>query len=403
MGREYGMDFSRVDLDDDDLAFQSDVRATLAELVTDEVKVRNRLTGDNLDINVHRALGERGWLFGQAYPPDDGGFSPLRQRIYELETHRAEMPYFHWGITLMIVRQVMSFASDSLKAEVLPAVMTGEVRMSLGYTEPDGGSDVATCKTRAVRDGDDWIINGSKMFTTGAHNAGYVFLVTNTNPQAPKHKNLTMFLVPLNSAGIEIQGLRTVDGDRTNIVYYSDVRVSDHYRIGEIDGGWSVLRAALDDEHSFEQADPHVVGLKSVAAMAEHGELVADAIERLATAPTDEWTGHRLIDDPVTKYRLGRGYSRIEAALSTPAHYGRVAVAYALRDLTPELMDIAGAAGALSVDTDGAVEGGAAEHLYRLSLPTGIYGGTTEVYLNMIAEHSLGLGRPAYARAAQQN
>jgi alkylation response protein AidB-like acyl-CoA dehydrogenase len=397
------MDFSPVQLDDDDAAFQAEVRATLTELVTDEVKMRNRLTGDNLDIDVHRAIGARGWLAGQAYPHGEGGFSPLRQRIYHLETHRAGMPYFHWSITLMIVRQVMAFAPPELKTEVLPGVMTGEVRMSLGYTEPEGGSDVATCKTRAVRDGEDWIINGSKMFTTGAHNSRYVFLVTNTNPQAPKHKNLTMFLVPLDSPGIEIQGLRTIDGDRTNIVYYTDVRVSDHYRIGDVDGGWSVLRAALDDEHSFESTDPSMRGLRSTAAMAEHGELVAEAIERLATAPPDEGTNRRLIDDEVTKYRLGRSYSRIEAALSTPDHYGRVAVAFALRDLAPELMDIAGTAGALSIDAEGAVEDGAAEHLYRLSLPTGIYGGTTEVYLNIIAEHSLGLGRPSYARPAKQN
>ena len=119
----------------------------------------------------------------------------------------------------------------------MPRVFSGHVRLCLGYTEPEGGSDVATCKTRAVRDGDCWVINGSKMFTTGAHNCQYVFLITNTDPDAPKHKSLTMFLVPLDSPGIEIQGIRTVDGDRTNIVYYSDVRVDDKYRLGEVNDG----------------------------------------------------------------------------------------------------------------------------------------------------------------------
>ena len=100
-----------------------------------------------------------------------------------------------------------------------------------------------------ARRSDGWIINGSKMFTSNAHNAQYVFLVTNTDPDAPKHQSLTMFLVPLDTPGVEIQPLRTVDGDRTNITYYSDVRVDDKYRIGEVNGGWTVLREALNDEH----------------------------------------------------------------------------------------------------------------------------------------------------------
>ena len=152
--------------------------------------------------------------------------------------------------------------------EVLPRVLAGEIRLCLGYTEPEGGSDVATCKTRAVRDGDGWIINGSKMFTSNAHNAQYVFLITNTDPDAPKHKSLTMFLVPLDSPGVEIQGIRTVDGDRTNIIYYSDVRVDDKYRLGEVNGGWAVLREALNAEHGTVERDAD--GLQKIAAMTEH-------------------------------------------------------------------------------------------------------------------------------------
>ena len=134
-------------------------------------------------------------------------------------------------------------------------VLSGHYRLCLGYTEPEGGSDVATCKTRAVRDGDGWIINGSKMFTSNAHNAQYVFLVTNTDPDAPKHQSLTMFLVPMGAPGVEIQSIRTVDGDRTNITYYSDVRVDDKYRVGEVNGGWAVLREALNSEHGTVERD----------------------------------------------------------------------------------------------------------------------------------------------------
>src|SRR4029450_5124244 len=146
-------------------------------------------------------------------------------------------PWFHWGTTAMVAHTVAQFGSSELKDEGLPHVMSGRYRLCLGYAAPGGGSGVATCKTRAVRDGCGWIINGSKMFTSNAHNAQYVFLVTNSDPDRPKHRNLTMFLVPLDSPGVEIQGIRTLDGDRTNIVFYSDVRVDDAYRIGEVNGG----------------------------------------------------------------------------------------------------------------------------------------------------------------------
>ena len=143
------------------------------------------------------------------------GFGRVRRRVWELEKRRAHVPWVTSGTTAMIARSVDKFGSPELKAEVMPGVFSGHVRLCLGYTEPNVGSDVATCKTRALRDGDGWVINGSKMVTTGAHNCQYVFLITNTDQDAPKHKSLTMFLVPLDSPGIEIQGIRTVDGDRT--------------------------------------------------------------------------------------------------------------------------------------------------------------------------------------------
>jgi alkylation response protein AidB-like acyl-CoA dehydrogenase len=237
-----------------------------------------------------------------------------------------------------------------------------------------------------VRDGDGWIINGSKMFTSNAQNAAYVFLITNTDPSAPKHQSLTMFLVPLDSQGVEIQPLRTVDGDRTNITYYSDVRVDDRYRIGEVNGGWTVLRDALNDEHGTVERGAD--GLQKVAAMAEHLVLLAEAIDKVAAlAP----------DDDAVKYRLGRGIARMEAAMSTPDMFGRVANAQTMRDVSLDLMDIQGAVSTLPVDAQGAQADGGAEYVFRLAGPTGIYGGTLEVFRNMIAQHALGLGRPAYA------
>src|SRR5271156_2303274 len=277
------MDFSVVELSPDDQEFRDRLRAFLGVHVTDEVRRRDRETGENFDVGVHLAFGAEGYLAADWKDASEGGFSSLRRRIWDLEIGRAHTPWFHWGTTAMVARKVQQFGSAELADEVLPGVLSGHIRLCLGYTEPEGGSDVATCKTRAVRDGSAdgaWIINGSKMFTSNAQNAKYVFLLTNTDPQGARHKNLTMFLVPLDSPGIEIQGIRTVDGDRTNIVYYSDVRVDDLYRIGEVNGGWTVMRFALDSEHGLTEREDH--GLENIAAMSGQGALMAEAADTVA-------------------------------------------------------------------------------------------------------------------------
>ena len=378
------MDFSEVTLSDEDRAFRDEVREFLASVVTEDVLRRDRETGDNFDEQVHLALGAAGYLERDWRPEADGGFTAVQRRVFELEVGRAHTPWFHWPTTAMVANAVDHFGSDELKAEVLPHVLSGRYRLCLGYTEPEGGSDIATCKTRAVRDGDDWVINGSKMFTSNAHHAQYVYLITNTDPNAPKHKSLTMFLVPLDSPGVEIQALRTVDGDRTNITYYSDVRVPDRYRIGPVNGGWGVLREALNAEHGTGERAPD--GLQKLAVMTEHALLLAEEVDRIAG------TGGDRLDDGSVAYRLGRSIARLEAALSAPEMYGRVAIAQTLRDITPELMDIGGTGSAVP-------EGLNAEYLFRLSLPTGIYGGTLDVFRNMIAQQALGLGRPNYSPA----
>ena len=385
------MDFSRVELSDDDQAFQNELRTLLETLVTDEVIARDRQTGENFDEGVHLALAARGYLAADFRDEAGGGLSRVRRRIWNLEIGRAHTPWFHWGTTAMVARAVEQFGSPELQQEVLERVLSGDYRLCLGYTEPEGGSDVATCKTRAVRDGDHWIINGSKMFTSNAHNASYVFLVTNTEPDAPKHQNLTMFLVPLDRPGVEIQPIRTVDGDRTNITYYSDVRVEDRYRIGDVNGGWAVLREALNDEHGTVEREAD--GLQKLAAMSEHLLLLAEAVDRVAAVAGG---------DDAVKYRLGRAIARVEAAMSTPEMFGRVAIAQTMRDVAPDLMDILGAASSLPVGTTGAADDGGAEYIFRLASPTGIYGGTLEVFRNMIAQHVLGLGRPNYSPPAKQ-
>jgi 3-oxocholest-4-en-26-oyl-CoA dehydrogenase alpha subunit len=390
------VDFSRITLSDQDQAFRDEAREVLQTHVTDDVRRRDRETGDNFDEDVHLALGAAGYLAGEWKPAAEGGFTRTRRRIWELEKRRAHVPWVTWGTTAMVARSVARFGSPELQDEVIPKVFSGEVRLCLGYTEPEGGSDIATCKTRAVRDGDGWIVNGSKMFTTGAHKCQYVFLITNTDPEAPKHKSLTMFLVPLDSPGIDIQGIRTVDGDRTNIVYYSDVRVDDKYRLGEVNAGWTVLREPLNTEHGAVAAAPD--GLQDVSIMMHQAGFMSYALDKTAAKVAErDSIGRRLVDDESVAYRLGRSAARIEAALSAPSIFGRVAIAQTMRDVSPDLMDILGTASTLPFGTDGAADDGASEYVYRFAPLVGIYGGTLEVFRNMIAQYMLGLGKPNYS------
>jgi alkylation response protein AidB-like acyl-CoA dehydrogenase len=379
------MDFSVIDLDDDDAKFVKRARQFLETHVTEDALQREHSSGDGFIEELHLAMGADGWLEAEANRAADGGLAPVRRRVWDLERRRARIPMVTWGGTLMILKAVRQFGSPELLDEVMPGVYGGEVRFAMGYTEPEGGSDIATCKTRAVRDGSEWVINGQKMFTSGAHNCRYIFLLTNTDPNGRRHHDLTMFLVPTDSEGIEIQGLRTVDGERTNITYYTDVRIPDRYRLGEVNEGWAVLNGPLSAEHGSGGSDP--VGLADIATMGSFGATMAETADSAAAVAN--------LDDGAVAYRLGRAHARIEAALSTPGIFGRVAIAQTMRDVAPDLMDMLGTASALALDAKGVV--GDAEHLYRWAPLVGIYGGSVEVFRNMIAQYVLGLGRPNYS------
>jgi alkylation response protein AidB-like acyl-CoA dehydrogenase len=391
------MDFSAVVLSAEDEEFRRRARAFLSRNVTEETLRRERETGDGFIEQLHLAMGAEGWLEPETKSAADGGFTPIQRRIWDLERRRMHVPLERWGSTTMILQAVRRYARPELLDEVLPGVYNGTIRFAMGYTEPEGGSDIATCRTRAQRDGEGWIINGQKMFTSGADICQYIFLLTNTDPGGRRHRNLTMFLVPVNATGIMIQGLRTVDGERTSITYYADVRLPDTYRLGDVNDGWSVLSGPLAAEHGDRGPDRH--GLADIAIMSGFGTTtaeVADAVIAEVAAQVDSG-GRRRLDDHTVAYRLGRAFARIEAAQSTPGIFGRVAIAQTMRDLAPELMDVLGPAAALTADARGSVAGGGAEYLYRWAPLIGIYGGTIDVFRNMIAQHVLGLGRPNYS------
>jgi alkylation response protein AidB-like acyl-CoA dehydrogenase len=381
------VDFSTVALDAEHREFRDRARDFLSRHVTAEALNRERRSGDGFIEDIHLAMGGEGWLEPEANKAAEGGLVPLQRRIWTLERRRAQLPLETWGATMMILAAVRRFGDPELVEAILPGVYSGAVRFAMGYTEPEGGSDVATCKTRAVRDGDEWIINGQKMFTTGAHHCQYVFLLTTTDPEGRRHRNLTMFLVPLDTPGIQVHGIRTVDGERTNVTFYDGVRVADIYRIGEVNGGWTVLSGPLAAEHGDREPDRN--GLADIAIMSGAGTEMAGVADGVA----GELSGSM---DTAAAYRLGRVHARIEAAQSTPGIFGRVAIAQTMRETAPDLMDLLGPAAALRPASHVGSSAADAEYLYRFAPLVGIYGGTVDVFRNMIAQHVLVLGKPTY-------
>src|SRR5262249_12426130 len=142
-----------------------------------------------------------------------------------------------WATTAMVLHTIEHVGTEDQKRDYISAALRGDLLFALGYSEPDSGSDVAAAKTAAVRDGNERSIHGKKMFTSTAQVCSHVFVLARTNPDVPKHKGLTMFLVPTDSAGYEIQPIYTLGGQRTNATFYTDVRVPDAARIGDVDEG----------------------------------------------------------------------------------------------------------------------------------------------------------------------
>ncbi len=392
------MDFRPVELDNETVAFWEQVRAFCDEHVTTAVVDEDLETGDGFNPNLHVGLGERGWILPTWAPEDGGaGATPLQAAILSRELRLRHAPMVSMGTTSLVLPAVLRWGSDELKKEVLPGVARGDVRLCLGYTEPDSGSDIAAAKTKAQRDGDEWVIDGQKMFTTGAQNCQYSFLITRTNPDAPKHKGLTMFLCPLNDA--EIRPLRTLGGERTNMVFYDGVRIADRYRLGPVDQGWMVLLGPLNAEHAMPEDRPSVP-LDSPGGMyGFSGVLAFDEAVQWAYRPGLD--GARPVDDPVVRRRLARHALDVEIATTATGPAGRVLSSEMAIRVGADLIDLVGPPGLLPRGEAGAVGEGWIEHCHRFAQGTATYGGTTDVFRNIIAERMLGLPRssPGSAKA----
>lgn len=368
-----------------------ETRRVFASVIDPEIHQLGEHNFEAHDWGVHRALGSAGLLYPD-WPEAWGGRSADAEAARASSQVWSEVGYagLPRGVTGMAGAIVQRFGSPELQEEVLLPFARGEKTSCLGFTEPSGGSDVFAAKTRAVRDGDDWVINGQKMFTSGADLASYVLLLTRTDPDVPKHKGLTMFLCPLDVPGVEIHPVHTFMDERTNATFYADVRIPDRYRLGDVNAGVKTMTAAL----TMEQGGAHY-----------HHQL-HDMLDAVTEWARDQKRGGQpLLDDPAVLSRLADVYTNacVGEALSARAMWTRLVgepdLAYGpaskifstqtFIDDSADLLDLAAPASLMRGRTGlGIVEKG-----YRHSTATSIYGGTSEVLRSMVAERRLGLPR----------
>ena len=349
-------------------------------------------SGVSHDAGFARALAARGWL-AAGFDEEASDLDPYETHLLVDALTKAEAPTIAVTTTLMVARVIRAVGSDELKAEILPKAVRGELTISLGMTEPEVGSDVAAVQTRAHRDGDGWVINGSKMFTTNGHVTDFVFLLARTDPDQPSHRGLTTFLVPLDHPGVEVQAVHTLSGERTNITYYGDVQLDDRWRIGEVDQGWSGLMLALQEEHS--------------APFAPHLDRLLEETE--AWARTPQGTGELPIDDPHVQEVLCRAATDLEVAHllewrttwmeangTVPVSEGPMSKLFSTEALVRQaerLCELVGPDALRSRLDPTAPREGRIEHALRLAVGTTIYAGTSEIQRNIIAQRALGLPR----------
>ena len=195
-----------------------------------------------------RRLGEDGY-FGLGWPVEYGGGG---KSVLYLHAFNYVMMYRRLPVPIVTLNTVapalMRVGSEAQKREYLPRILRGEIEFAIGYSEPGAGTDLASLETRAVRDGDTYVINGQKVFTSGAHHSDYVWLAVRTDPEAPKHQGISLLIAPLDSEGVEVRPFPTMGGYRTNITFYDNVRVPLSALVGEENRGWTYITTQLDFE-----------------------------------------------------------------------------------------------------------------------------------------------------------
>jgi alkylation response protein AidB-like acyl-CoA dehydrogenase len=350
--------------------------------------------GESTYTRYIRRMGEDGWL-GIGWPVEYGGQArgPIEQMIFVEESHWAGVP-----LPLLTLNSVgptlMALGTDEQKQRILPGILRGEVHFSIGYTEPSAGTDLASLRTRAVRDGDEYVINGEKLFTSAIQYADYVWLAARTDPDAPKHKGLSVFIVPVDTPGFHWTPLSTIAGDITSSTFYDDVRVPAENLVGAENQGWKLITNQLNHERvAICPASGLLRSLTEVRRWAQN-QTLAD--------------GQKVIDQEWVRISLARVHAKIEvlkllnwkvawaadkglnpADASATKVYGTEVALEIYRLLT----EVVGQAGYLTEGSPGALLQGRLERGARSQTIFTFGGGTNEIQRDIIAMVGLGMPR----------
>ena len=336
---------------------------------------------------------DAGWAC-MGWVPEFGGrgASAIEEVIWRQEESQYDLPanFFLIGQG-MIGPTLMAWASDEDKARFLPPLASGEEVWCQLFSEPAGGSDLAALRTRAERDGDDWVINGQKIWTSGAHYSDYGVIVVRTDPTVPKHKGLSYFYVDMKAPGVEVKPIKQLTGDSDfNEVYFTDVRVSDSQRLGEVGQGWQVSLTTLMNERaaiggSFGQMDVSL-------AMSVAEEVEIDGRPALEDAAVRARIANWYVQEAGLKYTGYRSLTALSrGALPGPENsIGKLVGAPKMQAMSSYLMDLLGASGVIA-DESLAAKAGIIQRAYMGAPGLRIAGGTDEIMANIIAERVLGL------------
>lgn len=371
---------------------RAELRSYFAGLFSEEVRRRagEEGVGGQYFRDVVARLGADGWL-GIGWPVEYGGQgrSMEDQFIFFDEVQRAGLP-FPFVTVNTVGPTLMAQGSPEQKRRFLPGILAGEIVFAIGYTEPDAGTDLASLTTRAVRDGGDWVVDGSKIFTSGANTADYIWLACRTDPEAPKHKGISILIADTKDPGFSWSPIRTVGGMTVTATYYSGVRVPHSNLVGEVNGGWKLMTTQLNHER---------VGLAALG-----GRMTA-LWERVLAWAKDNGA----IDTPWVRQDLARAHARLEAMhlmnwkMVQSAGEGTLSGAEAGGtkvygtethvEVQRLLLGVLGAAGRIRPESPGAVLSGQVEQLSRQGIVNTFGGGVNEVLRDMVATQGLGLPR----------
>ena len=374
---------------------RQDLRSYFAGLMTPEV--RRALADDGGDYGdgqayreVVRQLGRDGWL-ALGWPNQYGGRdgSMLDQLIFTDEAAVARVPVPFLTINT-VGPTIMRFGTQEQKARFLPRIAAGEIHFSIGYSEPEAGTDLAALRTKAVRDGPDYVINGQKMWTSLIQYADYVWLACRTDPEAAKHKGLSILIVPTDAPGFSWTPVHTMAGPTTSATYYSDVRVPASALVGDENKGWPLITNQLNHERvALTSAAPVLLALREVTEWARAtrgagGQRVIDA----------EWVQLNLARVhakaeflKLVNWRIATGSGLGPAAASATKVFGTEFATEAYR----LLMEVLGSNAQVQDGSPGALLAGRIERMYRSALILTFGGGTNEVQRDIVAAAALGL------------